>query len=262
MLPSFNLFVHATSGNSKQHIQSILSSSHSAAPRFDIAIHLRNQFVSFEKHFDRNDSRYKREVETWMNSSQCSNTFAKIEELFLKVIRNLTLDGIETLPLHVYIAADNAQVKNAMITRLERNPNITHHVDLMYMETKFVYHVKNLTKLKEDSFNEGMMDLTFDWYALSLADTILSWRGHSHFVSSFVRSAERVAQLPSQARVSSKEKRSLVPVKGYQIVSKNQSLLGWEFPLYWHSLSIKEQKDAVQNIAESIRRKRRLSKQQ
>ena len=64
----------------------------------------------------------------------------------------------------------------------------------MRIKTKGIIHVKNLKKMKEMTMNEGILDLIFDWYALSLTNVVLAWRkGSTHMVSTFVQSAARVS---------------------------------------------------------------------
>ncbi len=80
-------------------------------------------------------------------------------------------------PIYVYLASDNEQVKEAFVTRLEQNnPVLFKKIRIMRVETKFIYHVKNLALLKSATGNEGLLDLVFDWYALSLANSVFAWR--------------------------------------------------------------------------------------
>ena len=40
----------------------------------------------------------------------------------------------------------------------------------------------------------GLLDLVFDWYALSLANVVFAWRkGGTDMISTFVHSAQRVS---------------------------------------------------------------------
>eukprot|EP01030_Chromulinospumella_sphaerica_P009223 gene9223-9035_t len=57
----------------------------------------------------------------------------------------------------------------------------------MRIETTSIHHAKNLAKLKDETQNEGLLDLVFDWYALSLSDRILAWRkGSTKMISTYV----------------------------------------------------------------------------
>jgi hypothetical protein len=48
--------------------------------------------------------------------------------------------------------------------------------------------------LKKVTGDEGLFDLLFDWYALTLSDVIIAWRrGGTNMVSTFVHSAQRVS---------------------------------------------------------------------
>ena len=66
-------------------------------------------------------------------------------------------------------------------------------INAMQLNSSFIYHVKNMAFMKQESNNEGMMDLVFDWYALSLSNHIYSWRkDYTGMVSTFVHSAQKV----------------------------------------------------------------------
>ena len=80
-------------------------------------------------------------------------------------------------PIYVYLASDNEVVKEDFIRRLENNnPDLCKRIKIMRVETKFIYHVKNLALFKSATDNEGLLDLVFDWYALSLANSVYAWR--------------------------------------------------------------------------------------
>ena len=49
-------------------------------------------------------------------------------------------------------------------------------LNIMRVETKFIVHVKNLAKMNAMTNNEGLLDLVFDWYSLSLANIVIAWR--------------------------------------------------------------------------------------
>lgn len=101
---------------------------------------------------------------------------------------------VEPDPIYVYLAADNEEVKEAFIKHLAQHAPFYSKLRIMRVETKFIYHVKNLAKLKSATDNEGLLDLVFDWYALSLANTVYAWRkGSTTMVSSFVHSAQKVS---------------------------------------------------------------------
>ena len=69
-----------------------------------------------------------------------------------------------------------------------------YEIKVMRVRTKGIIHVKNLAKMKDLTKGEGVMDMVFDWYALSLANIVLAWRkGGTHLVSTFVHSAARLS---------------------------------------------------------------------
>eukprot|EP01038_Epipyxis_sp_PR26KG_P005812 gene5812-8018_t len=188
---------------------SILALPHSYAPRLDLAIHLRTQFHHFESFANGSDPNYQKEVYEWINSTEANQVFSSMQNRIQDMMRNefkivknnntqtKAIEGLnnenETDPIYLYLASDNELVKTYFADLLRKNPEF-HRIQIMRVETKFIYHVKNLSKLKTASDYEGMMDLVFDWYALSLANTILAWRkGSTHLVSTFVHSAQKVS---------------------------------------------------------------------
>lgn len=205
---------------------------------------------------------YKKEVNDWLNSTECVDVFQGLRSMLLtKIEENRNgLESTENDDVYVYLAADNEQVKEAFAaTVLAEDPtrkgNFT--INLMRMETKFVQHIKNLAHMKAATNNEGthgiriqylnlslsvllwtfvairegqavvlwvehslvvlliltsspssspllssllcscpagLLDIVFDWYALTLANTVIAWRkGFTGHVSTFVHSAQRVS---------------------------------------------------------------------
>ena len=57
----------------------------------------------------------------------------------------------------------------------------------------YIAHGKNIKNLKETTNNTGVVDLALDWYAISLANHILSWRRDTHLISTFAQSAQRLS---------------------------------------------------------------------
>jgi hypothetical protein len=103
---------------------------------------------------------YKKEVNDWLNSTECSDVFQGLRSmLFKKIEENRSgLHTAENEDVYVYLAADNEQVKEAFaVTVLAAGPsdkaNFT--INLMRMETKFVQHIKNLANMKAATNNEG-----------------------------------------------------------------------------------------------------------
>ena len=185
--------IHGVPDNVKH---AILTLPHAFAPRLDAAVHIRNSFVNFERQTDINDPDYKKEVTDWLNSTECAVVF---QELETKLIEQLTesrgaLNATSADVAYVYLAADNENVKDAFAERVGRTGRHPFTVRVMRVETKFIVHVKNLAKMKAMTANEGLLDLIFDWYALSLANIAIAWRqGSTRHISTFVHSAQRVS---------------------------------------------------------------------
>lgn len=187
------------------HQHAILTLPHAYAPRLDFAIHLRNQFHHFEQQAGMADAGYKQEVSEWLNSSECKMVFSSLENKLLEQFHILRPPATASAsggggaaaevpdPVYVYLAADNEDVKDRFHNLLMSKPEFSDKMKIMRVETKFIFHVKNLARLKSETENDGLMDLVFDWYALSLANNIFSWRkGSTHLVSTFVHSAQKV----------------------------------------------------------------------
>jgi hypothetical protein len=103
---------------------------------------------------------YKKEVNDWLNSTECSDVFRGLRSMLIKKIEENRsgLHTSENEDVYVYLAADNEQVKEAFAaTVLAAGPsdkaNFT--INLMRMETKFVQHIKNLANMKAATNNEG-----------------------------------------------------------------------------------------------------------
>lgn len=181
--------IHGIPNNMKH---AILRLPHAYAPRLDAALHLRAQFSHFEHHSDINDPEYKKEVATWLNSTECNSVFQSFENKLIDCLREMKSN--HTGNVYVYLAGDNEEVKDALFSKLDHKQfdNIT--INIMRVDANFIHHVKNLAKMKKATNNEGLLDLVFDWYALTLANVILAWRkGSTHMISTFVHSAQRVS---------------------------------------------------------------------
>lgn len=177
----------------------LLTLPHSYAPRLDMAIHLRTQFYHFEQQANVADPAFQKEVSDWLNSTECADVFAAMENKVMERAKELrpTTDPADTTtstdPVYVYLASDNQQVKDVLHDRLLRQ-SYPCEVKIMKVETNSIYHVKNFQKFQKETNNEGLLDLVFDWYALSLANQIYAWRKDSTAViSTFVHSAQKVS---------------------------------------------------------------------
>lgn len=227
----------------------LLTLPHAYAPRFDAAIHIRAQFHHFENQADVNDPEFRREVKEWIASSEGQFVFREMEQKLISSLSTDTLNrgnaslhhGIisptaarknSTDPIYVYLAGDNEEVKEHFAALLERkHENATQHYEIkvMRMDAKSIYHVKNLARLKNATDNEGVFDLVFDWYALSLANTILAWRkGSSGIISTFSQSAARVSGTTKRTRPLAPLGLGGVGTKGYQLERDKRGGTHWK----------------------------------
>ena len=104
-------------------------------------------------------SGYVKEVNDWLNSTECSTVF---ENLKLKLLEEIDgsrnrLNATKNDAIYVYLAADNEQVKEAFEEKLKIVRYGIHNmtINVMRVETKFVQHIKNLEKMKASTNNEG-----------------------------------------------------------------------------------------------------------
>ncbi len=156
------------------------------------------QFQHFEYLKNISDPTSQKEVSDWLNGTECHAVFTAMERGIERKIDesdlNNTARALSTSkkpksnaaavtmvpvedPIYVYVASDNEEVKKAFVTRLEQNnPVLFKKIRIMRVETKFIYHVKNLALLKSATGNEGLLDLVFDWYAMSLSNNLFAWR--------------------------------------------------------------------------------------
>lgn len=213
----------------------ILTLPHSYAPRLDAAIHIRTQFKGFEALNDIDHTDYKKEVSDWLASSECETVFGALEsKLMDSLTENLVRDNITTNedPYNIYLASDNEEVKSefaAILRNQSRHPNLK--INVMKVETQFIHHVKNLNLLKSATNNTGLLDLVFDWYALSLSNIVFAWRkGSSHLVSTFVHSAQRVSGTLERTNPHASIGHG-IGTKGYQLMKDKRGNPKWD--LMW-----------------------------
>mmetsp|Transcript_1651 Transcript_1651/g.1730 ORF Transcript_1651/g.1730 Transcript_1651/m.1730 type:complete len:401 (+) Transcript_1651:74-1276(+) len=184
----------------------ILTLPRSFAPRFEIAVHIRAQFHHFESQVAHNDTSYVEEVQTWLNSTQGVSVFDAFEEKIVEELYNLGLYRTADEPAYVYVAADNEDVKDAFISKIEAS----HPIKIMRIETAGIVHTKDLETMKSMTAGEAGFDLAFDWYALSLSKIILAWRRDTGMRSTFVQTASFVSQ-----------------ATGYYLQSNRYGQFGW-----------------------------------
>jgi hypothetical protein len=76
-----------------------------------------------------------------------------------------------------------------------------------------------------------MLDLVFDWYALSLSNIVFAWRkGSSHLVSTFVHSAQRVSGTLERTNPYAPVGHG-IGTKGYQLMKDKRGNPKWD--LMW-----------------------------
>ena len=70
------------------------------------------------------------------------------------------------------------------------------HADIAVMRIKNnaeIAHAKNMVYLKSVGNRTGVMDMAFDWYAISLANVVFAYRRGTSFISTFAHSAQRMS---------------------------------------------------------------------
>jgi hypothetical protein len=202
----------------------ILTLPHAYAPRLDLAIHIRAQFEHFEASTDINDPEYRKEVSTWLNGSECAEVFRDIESKTLELatqsagVNTSVANWTRIEPFYIYLASDNEEVKDALSARLSRFMDSAYQLRIMKVDSKFIHHVKHFDKLKQATNGEGILDLVFDWYALTLSNVILGWRkGGTNFVSTFVHSAQRVSGTTDRTNIHAPLGQGGIGSKGFQL---------------------------------------------
>ena len=224
----------------------LLTLPHAYAPRFDASIHIRTQFHHFENQADVNDPEFKKEVREWIDSAEGKMVFREMESKLLATLgddsnrrSNATLHhGIisptagrnnGTDPIYVYLAGDNENVKEHFAAILEAEHDHHYEIKVMRMDAKSIYHVKNLAKLKNATDNEGVFDLVFDWYSLSLSNNIFAWRkGSSGIISTFSQSASRVSGTTKRTRPLLPLGEGGIGTKGYQLERDKRGNTHWK----------------------------------
>lgn len=184
----------------------LLTLPHSYAPRFDVSIHLRIQFRSFEDGLSASSPEYKAEVAKWLNDSLATELFGVMEQKLRAQLNQssdpnwIQLDDessqanrdLTTDPYLVFVAADNQEVKEAFVEYLHSDAcpvSKIENLHIMYTDAKEIVHVKSIHNVKQLTAGEGILDLAFDWYALSLSNVILNYRSGGKLLSTFVHSA-------------------------------------------------------------------------
>ena len=203
--------------------QAYFTLPHRYLPRYDFAIHLRNQFDHFEQEFDVQHPDYKTEVKDWLDNFDSRVVFQYLyhrlkEELdilrpqvklnspwYNKNVKKSPRSSKRrsSHPVYIYLSADNQDVKEAFRNYIMDDTALIngYQVRLVTLESSAVYHVKNIEQMKAKTNGSGIFDMAFDWYALSLSNVILTWRkGGTRSFSTFVTSAQRMSGTKDYSR--------------------------------------------------------------
>jgi hypothetical protein len=210
--------------------QSLLTLPHAFSPRIDIAIHLRLQFYYFENQADPNSPEFKKEVQDWLDSDERKAVYEAMTYRVKERVKELRPNGTkpEDDPIYIYLAADNEEVKDHFQDHL-KVMDLGAPFHIMKVNSNAIHHVKNFAVFKKNSNNEGLLDLVFDWYALSLANTIYAWRkGGTNMLSTFVHSAQKLSG--TTERTDNSQGKG-IGSRGYQLVRDKRGNL--RFDLFW-----------------------------
>lgn len=207
------------------------SVAHDYLPRLDFSLHLRNQFKHFESGNPEADSSFQEEIQTWLNSSYCSELFDFIGSKVIKHVnesRILNNNSNSIKPFSIYIATDNEIIKDQMVSYLNNLtiPNLI----IIRTETQGIFHIKDYERFHEQSKGLGILDLVLDWYFISMSNVLYSWRsgnGKAVIQSSFAHSAQKLAGNKIRSEISG------VGTEGYQISYSRQGKIYIE-PYYQH----------------------------
>jgi hypothetical protein len=241
--------IHGVPDNVKH---AILALPHAFAPRFDAAIHLRTQFQAFENQASLNTAEAQKEVSDWLASKEGKDVFANMEGKLLEEIgrdrwhrTNGTMHhGVlhalsasqqknQSDPIYVYLAADNEEVKEAFAQELEKKHDDHYEIKVMRVQTNGIMHVKNLAKMKAGTNDEGVMDMVFDWYSLSLSNVCMAWRkGGTHLISTFIQSASRVSGTPKRTNAKKELGQGGIGTFGSQLRMNKHG--GYHWDAFWN----------------------------
>lgn len=219
----------------------ILNLPHRYAPRIDLTIHLRTQFDNFERkaYVDRNNPDYISEVNLWINSSDTIAIFdaleSKVVEIMVEKERNLNpveSNGKEQFVknFYLYIASDNIDARYALARRFIKYNGSQSELYIgnysvaiiQYKDSSQhspVVHTKHYTDLMVVTNGQGLTDLAFDWYMISLSNYVLAWRrGSSASTSTFLMSAQRMSGDKRRTNIHIPLGEGGIGTKGYQLV--------------------------------------------
>lgn len=174
------------------HLSSLFQLPHEYAPRFDVAVHIRNQFKTFESgNYSAVDEEATRWLETADAQEYCDKLLTHMQTFLDKAqaSRKQPLHDAWNGSLAVYVTADNSVVKAHVAQLLQQR--LTQYPTLfVMMANATVSHVKHGSVADAaSSFTRAV----FDWYALSLSNVVITYRKELKGASTFVWSAARVS---------------------------------------------------------------------
>lgn len=164
----------------------------------DIAVHLRLEFNGFENS-QVSSSSYRSEVDEWLASEQYKTLCTAIIAQIISVLSNTTATAsIKKAKYSVYLAADNASVKNALyrhiqlavssVTQADNNILNQMEVTIMMLNMSNILHINHhITPMSH--YNHDTFATMFDWYAITAANSLLSWSKNELRHSTFTQAS-------------------------------------------------------------------------
>jgi len=203
----------------------IFTLPHNFAPRIDVGIHLRFQFHSFEQQTHHNDSSALAEVNNWINTTS-ESVFHDIELRLFKELDELKVFKSPNESYYVYVAADNEVLKDMFIERIEAQRS---DIQIMRVDSMYgIVHAKNMMKLKEMTNATGVFDLAFDWYAMTLCNTLLTYRNYYNWMqSTFSWSASKVSGTKLPSNIAAPRNTSGIGTLMYRLVKARNGHSMW-----------------------------------
>ena len=165
-------FIHRVQCGDPQLSEDIVSYKWTEAPRFDAAVHLRNQFPHFEQQVHADDAKYQQAVQLWLSSSECSLIFRmmldKLIETFSKHDDRITRSRTN---YSIFVATDNEMVKHAFTSYLSASSSL--HFNVVSAASDGVMHIGTCKDCRSE---QTVRSLAYDWYLMSLSKSFLLWR--------------------------------------------------------------------------------------
>lgn len=180
----------------------------SKVPSLDVSVHLRLQFKGFESSSLVNATTYRSEVEDWMLTDQFYTLREAITNKICDVLSTMNIDDNKK-SYSVYLAADNAMVKDALFRHIQTSfsrtrdtvcPSLTLPVTVQMLNVSNIAHTSSInqdrsgvqsdTRVKNDELTYSTL---FDWYTISSAKTSLNWaryeNRYKYFYSTFTETS-------------------------------------------------------------------------